>query len=153
LRQAFAEAEVAVENILGGDRKISDYALIPKVVFTFPEVASVGKNEKACAKAGIDFVTGKGFFRANGRSMAHNETAGEIRVVREKASDKILGVTMVGAKVTEFVADARLLIGTTEKFDDVSFPHPTVSEVLKEAWEDAFGVSIHQAPRKRTENG
>jgi dihydrolipoamide dehydrogenase len=143
---AFAEAEVVAENILGGDKKIGDYALVPKVVFTFPEIASVGKNEKACAKAGVDFVVGKGFFRANGRSMAHNETAGEIRVVREKASDKILGITMVGAKVTEFIAGARLLIGTAEKFDDVSFPHPTVSEVLKEAWEDAFGMSVHQPP-------
>jgi dihydrolipoamide dehydrogenase len=150
---AFAEAEVVAENILGGDKKIGDYALVPKVVFTFPEVASVGKNEKACAKEGVEFVVGRGFFRVNGRSMAHNETAGEIRVVREKTSDKILGVTMVGAKVTEFIAGARLLIGTTEKFDDVSFPHPTVSEVLKEAWEDAFGMSVHQTPKKKTEDG
>jgi dihydrolipoamide dehydrogenase len=150
---AFAEAEAVAENILGGDKKIGDYALVPKVVFTFPEVASVGKNEKACAKEGVEFVVGRGFFRANGRSMAHNETAGEIRVVREKGSDKILGVTMVGAKVTEFIAGARLLIGTTEKFDDVSFPHPTVSEVLKEAWEDAFGMSVHQTPKKKTEDG
>jgi dihydrolipoamide dehydrogenase len=150
---AFAEAEVAAENILGGDRKIGDYELVPKVIFTFPEVASVGKNEKACAKEGIDFVVGRGFFRANGRSMAHNEMAGEIRVVREKASAQILGVTMVGAKVTEFIASARLLIGTNEKFDDVSFPHPTVSEVLKEAWEDAFGMSVHQMPKRKTEDG
>jgi dihydrolipoamide dehydrogenase len=145
---AFAEAEIAAENILGGDRKIGDYSLVPKIVFTFPEVASVGKNEKACEKAGIDFVVGRGFFRANSRSMAHNETAGEIRVVREKTSNKILGITMVGTKVTEFIAGARLLIGTTEKFDEVSFPHPTVSEVLKEAWEDAFGMSVHQMPHR-----
>jgi dihydrolipoamide dehydrogenase len=144
---AFAEAEVVAENILGGDKKIGDYSLIPRVVFTFPEIASVGKNESRCAKEGIDVTVGRGFFRANGRSMAHNETAGEIRVVREKAGDKILGVTMVGAKVTEFIAGARLLIGSTEKFHDVSFPHPTVSEVLKEAWEDAFGLSVHQPPR------
>ncbi|MBN1391620.1 MAG: FAD-dependent oxidoreductase, partial [Sedimentisphaerales bacterium] len=150
---AFAEAEVAAENLLGGDRKISDYALVPKVVYTFPEVASVGKNEKACSKAGIDFVVGRGFFRANGRSIAHNEMAGEIHVVREKAGNKILGITMVGAKVTELIAAARLLIGTTEKFDDVSFPHPTVSEVLKEAWEDAFGMSIHQPPQRKTDDG
>ncbi|MGD0077963.1 MAG: dihydrolipoyl dehydrogenase [Sedimentisphaerales bacterium] len=146
---AFAEAEVVAENILGGDKKIGDYALVPKVVFTFPEIASVGKNERVCEKEGVEFVVGRGFFRANGRSMAHNETAGEIRVAREKASDKILGITMVGAKVTEFIAGARLLIGTAEKFDDVSFPHPTVSEVLKEAWEDSFGMSVHQTPKKK----
>jgi dihydrolipoamide dehydrogenase len=143
---AFAEAEVVAENILGGDKKIGDYSLVPRAVYTFPEIASVGRNEQACAKAGIDIVVGRGFFRANGRSQAHNETTGEIRVVREKAGDKILGVIMVGARVTELIAGARLLIGSTEKFNDVSFPHPTVSEVLKEAWEDTFGMSIHKPP-------
>jgi dihydrolipoamide dehydrogenase len=145
---AFAEAEVAAENINGGDSKIGDYSLIPRAVYTFPEIASVGKSEDRCAKEGIEVAVGRGFFRANGRSIAHNETTGEIRVVREKANDKILGVTMVGASVTEFVSAARLIIGSTEKFNAVSFPHPTVSEVLKEAWEDAFGLSIHQPPRQ-----
>ncbi|MBN2020605.1 MAG: dihydrolipoyl dehydrogenase [Sedimentisphaerales bacterium] len=145
---AFAEAEVVAENIAGGNARIGDYSLIPRAVYTFPEIASVGKNEQACAKAGLHVTIGRGFFKANGRSVAHNETTGEIRVVREKATDKILGVTMVGANVTELIAGARLLIGSTEKFNDVSFPHPTVSEALKEAWEDAFGLSVHQPPRK-----
>jgi dihydrolipoamide dehydrogenase len=145
---AFAEAEVATENINGGDSKIGDYSLIPRAVYTFPEIASVGKSEDRCAKEGIEVTVGRGFFKANGRSVAHNETTGEIRVVREKASDKILGVTMVGTNVTEFISAARLIIGSTEKFNAVNFPHPTVSEVLKEAWEDAFGLSIHQPPRQ-----
>lgn len=144
---AFAEAEVVAENITGGNSKIGDYSLIPRAVYTFPEIASVGKNEQTCAKENIDVAVGRGFFKANGRSIAHNETTGEIRVVRDKAGDKILGVTMVGANVTELVAGARLLIGSTEKFHNVSFPHPSVSEVLKEAWEDAFGASVHQPPR------
>ncbi len=144
---AFAEAEVVVDNLLGGNSTIGDYSLIPRAVYTFPEIASVGKSEDKCVKEGIDIAVGRGFFRANGRSLAHNETAGEIRVVREKASNKILGVTMVGAKVTELLASARMLIGSTEKFHAVSFPHPTVSEVLKEAWEDAFGLSVHQPPK------
>ena len=144
---AFAEAEVAVANITGSDSKMGDYSLIPRAVYTFPEIASVGKSEDRCAKEGVGVAVGRGFFKANGRSIAHNETTGEIRVVREKASDKILGVTMVGAGVTEFVSAARFIIGSAEKFDAVSFPHPTVSEVLKEAWEDAFGLSIHQPPR------
>ncbi len=146
---AFAEAEVAAENIMGGNAKMGDYSLIPRAVYTFPEIASVGENEQVCAKEGIDVVVGRGFFKANGRSIAHNETAGEIRVVRDKATDKILGVTMVGARVTELIASARLLIGSTEKFHETSFPHPTVSEVLKEAWEDAFGLSVHQPPRQQ----
>ena len=58
-----------------------------------------------------------------------------------------MGVTMVGAAVTELIAGARALIGTTERPAEISFPHPTVSEVLKEAWEDAFDVSLHTPPR------
>ncbi len=144
---AFAEAEVVADNLLGGNSTIGDYSLIPRAVYTFPEIASVGKSEDKCVKEGIDIAVGRGFFRANGRSLAHNETAGEIRVVREKAGNKILGVTMVGAGVTELLAGARMLIGSTENFHSVSFPHPTVSEVLKEAWEDAFGLSVHQPPK------
>ena len=79
-------------------------------------------------------------FKSNGRSVAHNENVGEIRVIRNKADNKIVGVTMVGAAVTELVAAARALIGSKEKITDVSFAHPTVSEVLKEAWEDAIPI-------------
>ena len=144
---AFAEAEVAAENALGGDEKMGDYNLIPRAVYTFPEVASVGMNEAQCAQAGIETAIGRAFFRANGRSAAHNETVGEVRVARDKATDKIMGVTMIGAAVTEMVSTARALIGSREKITNLAFPHPTVSEVLKEAWEDAFGISLHIPPR------
>jgi len=144
---AFAEAEVAAENIAGENKKMGDYNLIPRAVYTFPEVASVGMSETKCAEAGIETVVGKGTFMSNGRSVAHNENVGEIRVIKDKASDKIVGVTMVGATVTEMLAAARALIGTTENIEDVCFAHPTVSEVLKEAWEDAYGISLHMPPK------
>jgi dihydrolipoamide dehydrogenase len=147
---AFAEAEVAADNATGGDTKMGDYSLIPRAVYTFPEVASVGKSEDACREKGLDVAVGRSFFKANARSVGHNETVGEIRVVRDKASNKIMGVTMVGAAVTELAAAARALIGSTEKFTEVSFPHPTVSEVLKEAWEDAFDMSLHTPPKTVT---
>ena len=144
---AFAEAEVAAANATGGDERMEDYSLVPRAVYTFPEIASVGKNEEKCAAQGLDVSVGKSFFKANGRSVAHNETIGEIRVVRDNATDKIVGVTMVGATVTELIGAARAMIGSTEKITEVSFPHPTVSEVLKEAVEDAFGLSLHNPPR------
>jgi len=144
---AFSEAEVAAVNATGGNEAMGDYSLIPRAVYTFPEVASIGKNETKCAKEGIETVVGKAMFKSNGRSVAHNENAGEVRVIRNKADDKIMGVTMVGATVTEMLAAARALIGTTEKITDICFAHPTVSEVLKEAWEDAFGISIHVPPK------
>jgi dihydrolipoamide dehydrogenase len=104
-------------------------------------------NETQCAKAGIETVVGRAFFRANGRSAAHNETVGEVRVVRNKTADKIVGISIVGATATEMISTARMLLGSTEKIDDVSFAHPTVSEVLKEAAEDAFGLSLHTPPK------
>ncbi|MCX5638999.1 MAG: dihydrolipoyl dehydrogenase [Planctomycetota bacterium] len=137
---ASAEAEIAAANIMGGNEKMIDYFLIPRVVFTFPEAASVGKSEETCKSEGIDVSVGKAFFKANGRSVTHNQTAGQIRVVRANGSNKILGITMVGDMVTEFVAFARALIGTTEKINRITFPHPTVSETLEEAIEDAFGT-------------
>jgi dihydrolipoamide dehydrogenase len=144
---AFAEAEVAAVNATGGDEKIADYSLIPRAVYTFPEIASVGKNEKACKDQGLDISIGRSFFKANGRSVAHNETVGEIRAVRDNSTNKIIGVTMVGAMATELIGAARALIGSTEKITEISFPHPTVSEVLKEAAEDAFGLSLHNPPK------
>jgi dihydrolipoamide dehydrogenase len=144
---AFAEAEVAAENIAGNGVEMGDYDLIPRAVYTFPEVASVGKSERQYKDAGIEYNIGRCMFLANGRSLAHGETVGEIRAMRDKKTDRIVGITMVGTAVTELLAAARALLGTTENITDISFAHPTVSEVLKEAWEDAFGISLHNMPR------
>ena len=144
---AFAEAEVAAANATGGDERIADYSLIPRAVYTFPEIASVGKTEEACNAEGRDVSVGRAFFKANGRSVAHNETVGEIRAVRDNSTNQIIGVTMVGAIATELIGAARAIIGSTEKITEISFPHPTVSEVLKEAAEDAFGLSLHNPPK------
>jgi len=144
---AFAEAEVAAVNATGGNEEMSEYSLIPRAVYTFPEIASVGKSEEKCKSEGLDIFVGKSFFKANGRSAAHNETLGEIRVVRNNATNKIMGVTMVGSIVTELIAAARVLIGSTENITHISFPHPSVSEVLKESVEDAFGLSLHNPPK------
>ncbi|MCX5632687.1 MAG: FAD-dependent oxidoreductase [Phycisphaerae bacterium] len=145
---AFLEAEVAAENAMGGNACIKDYSLVPRAVYTFPEVASVGKNETRCKQMGIDYTIGRAFFKANGRSLAHNETTGEARVVRDKKTNEIIGITMVGAAVTEMIACARALLGNKEPICEISFAHPTVSEVLKEAWEDAFGISLHTPPKR-----
>jgi dihydrolipoamide dehydrogenase len=144
---AFAEAEVAAVNATGGDEKMADYSLIPRAVYAFPEIASIGKTEQACKDEGLDVSVGKSFFKANGRSVAHNETVGQISAVRDNSTNKIIGVTMVGSIVTEMIGAARLLLGSTEKIADISFPHPTVSELLKEAAEDAFNLSLHNPPK------
>jgi dihydrolipoamide dehydrogenase len=145
---AFMEAEVAAANATGDDETMQDYHLIPRAVYTFPEVASVGRSEKRAKELGIEVEVGTAPFRSNGRSIAHNETSGQIRVIKDKNTDKVIGVTMVGATVTEMVASARALMGSSEKITEVCFAHPTVSEVLKEAWEDAYHVSLHVPPSK-----
>ncbi len=144
---AFAEAEVAAANATGSDEEVGDYERIPRAVYTFPEVASVGKTEKKCQQQGIAAVVGKAPFRANGRSLAHNETVGEVRVIRDASSKAIVGVTIVGATATEMISTARAMMGSHETISEVSFAHPTVTEVLKEAWEDAFGMSLHVPPK------
>jgi len=141
---ATTEAEVAAANATGGNQKMSDYCLIPRVTFTFPEVASVGKTEEACKSEGIDVSVGKGFFKANGRSVAHNETTGQIRVVRNNSTNKILGITIVGSIATELVTLARLLLGlSAEQLSPITFPHPTVSETLEDAIKGVFGQNLY----------
>lgn len=146
---AFAEAQIAAANATGGNEKMYDYSLVPRAVYTFPEVASVGKNEKKCAEEGIETYVGKALFKSNGRSLAHNETSGEVRVIKNKADDKVMGITIVGASATEMITAATALLGSRQEIAEVCFAHPTVSEVLKEAWEDAFGISLHVPPRAR----
>ncbi len=135
---AFLEAEIAAENATGGDGCVKDYLLVPRAIYTFPEVAGVGKNEIGCRQAGIDYATGRAFFKANGRSLAQGETVGEVRVLRDKKANKIVGVTMVGSAATEMIACARVLLGSTEAISEISFAHPTFSETLKQAWQDAL---------------
>ena len=76
---AFAEAEVAAVNATGGSEKIADYSLIPRAVYTFPEIASVGKTEEACKNQGLDISVGRSFFKANGRSVALTQSTKNIK--------------------------------------------------------------------------
>jgi len=145
---ATTEAEVAAVNATDGDQKMSDYNLIPRVIFTFPEVASIGKTEQTCTSEGLDVSVGKGFFKANGRSVAHNDTVGQIRVVRDNSMNKILGITVVGTMATEFAAFAETLISMDpHKLGQITFPHPTVTETLEDAVKNAFGPNLYNSPK------
>jgi len=136
---ATAEAEVAAANATGNNEEMQDYALIPRVVFTFPEVASVGKTEEKCQAAGMDIAIGKGFYRANGRPIAENETSGQFHAIRDKSINELVGISMVGHMATEFAAFARTLLGTVEPIRRITFPHPTISETIEDAVHEALG--------------
>jgi dihydrolipoamide dehydrogenase len=141
---ATAEAEVAAANAVGGNEEMLDYALIPRVVFTFPEVASVGKSEEKCQAQGRDITIGKGYYRGNGRCLAENETTGQFHAVRDNAMNEIVGISMVGNMATEFVAFARTLLGTVEPIRQITFPHPTVSETIEDAMHEALGELLFE---------
>jgi dihydrolipoamide dehydrogenase len=141
---ATAEGEIAAANAAGGDEEMLDYALIPRVVFTFPEVASVGQSEEKCQAQGRDITIGKGFYRANGRCLAENETGGQFHAVRDNAMNEIIGISMVGDLATEFIAFARTLLGTVEPIRQITFPHPTVSETLEDAVHEALGELLFE---------
>ncbi|MEN6577459.1 MAG: dihydrolipoyl dehydrogenase [Phycisphaerales bacterium] len=136
---ATAEAEIAAANATGGSEEMLDYSMVPRVVFTFPEVASVGKSEEKCQAAGMDITVGKGFYRANGRCHAENNTNGQFHAVRDNAMNEIVGISMVGDMATEFVAFARTLLGTCEPIRQITFPHPTISETIEDALHEALG--------------
>jgi dihydrolipoamide dehydrogenase len=141
---ATAEAEVAAANAAGGNEEMLDYSLIPRVVFTFPEVASVGRSEEKCQAEGRNISVGKGFYRANGRCLAENETNGQFHAVRDNAMNEIVGISLVGAMATEFIAFARTLLGTCEPIRQITFPHPTVSETLEDALHEALGELLFE---------
>lgn len=141
---ATAEGEIAAANATGGNEEMLDYSLVPRVIFTFPEVASVGVSQEKCQAEGRDISIGKGFYKANGRAVAHNETSGQMQAIRDKAMNEIVGISMIGSMATEFVAFARTLIGTCEPIRNITFPHPTFSETVEDAVHGALGELLFE---------
>jgi len=142
---ASMEAEIAVENALGEDKKM-DYTAIPACIFTHPEIGSVGLNEKRAKEKGLEIKTGKFPLVACGRAQAENETEGFVKVVVEKTSGKILGAQILGHRATDLIAELTLAIkmrATTQNIIDTIHAHPTLSEPIREAFLKAEGRPIH----------
>lgn len=144
---ASAEGIVAVTNIIQGTNKTVDYRTVPNCVYTNPEVSSVGLTQSEAESQGFDIHVGKYGFMANGKSMAIAETAGFVKVVVDKKYGEILGVHMIGPHVTDLIHEAVTAIkleATLETMVEMIHAHPTLSEVVHEAFEDAEGLSIHK---------
>jgi dihydrolipoamide dehydrogenase len=144
---ASAEGIVAAHNAVLNDGKEMDYKAVPNCVYTVPEVASVGKTEGEARAEGYEVVTGKFQFRPNGKAMAANEQEGFVKVVAEKKYGEVLGVHIISAHATDLIHEgvaAIQLEATLEYMTDMIHAHPTLAEVLKEAFEVAeFGKSVH----------
>ncbi|HRJ68935.1 MAG TPA: dihydrolipoyl dehydrogenase [Beijerinckiaceae bacterium] len=127
---------VALAEILAGKAGHVNYGVIPGVVYTFPEVASVGKTEEELKAEGVAYAVGKFPFTANGRARANRTTDGFVKVLADKASDRVLGVHIVGAGAGEMIHEAAVLMefgGSSEDLARTCHAHPTMSEAVKEA--------------------
>jgi dihydrolipoamide dehydrogenase len=140
------EEGVAVAEILAGKAGHVNYDVIPGVVYTSPEVASVGKTEEELKAAGVAYAVGKFPFSANGRARAMLKTDGFVKVLADKATDRVLGVHILGFGAGEMIHEAAVLMefgGSSEDLARTCHAHPTMSEAVKEAALAAFSKPIH----------
>jgi dihydrolipoyl dehydrogenase len=137
---------VAVAEILAGQAGHVNYDVIPSVIYTAPEVASVGKPEEELKEAGIKYKTGKFPFTANGRAKVNRTTEGFVKVLADEATDRVLGVHILGADAGTMIAEAAVLMefgGSAEDLARICHAHPTLNEAVKEAALAAEGRAIH----------
>ncbi|MDB5522655.1 MAG: lpdA [Rhizobium sp.] len=137
---------VAVAEIIAGQHGHVNYDAIPGVVYTQPEVASVGKTEEELKSAGIAYKAGKFPFTANGRARAMEATEGFVKVLADASTDRVLGVHIVGFGAGEMIHEATVLMefgGSSEDLGRTTHAHPTMSEAVKEAALATFFKPIH----------
>jgi dihydrolipoamide dehydrogenase len=147
--KASKEGEIAAEAI-AGHRSQRDWVAMPAAVFTDPEIAAVGLSEEEARKQGHDPITGKFAFGALGRAIAIDHTEGFVKVVGDRQSKLLLGVTMVGPEASDLVAEAALALEMGAYLEDVALTvhaHPTLPEAFMEACKAALGEAIHALNR------
>ncbi|MDI3328326.1 MAG: dihydrolipoyl dehydrogenase [Alicyclobacillaceae bacterium] len=143
--KAAYEGKVAAEAAAGRPSEV-DYKAIPAVVFSDPEVASVGLTEAEAKEKGIDAVAGKFPFAANGRALSLLDAEGFVKVVADKASGEVVGVQIVGPSASDLIAEGALAIEMGASLEDIALTihaHPTLGEVIMEAAEVALGRPVH----------
>lgn len=143
---ASAEGIICVEKIAGKEVKPLDYGNIPACTYTTPEIASVGFTEEGAIKAGYEIKVGKFPYTASGKASASGAKDGFIKLIFEAKYGEILGAHMIGANVTEMIAEiivARKLEATGHEIIKTVHPHPTMSEAIMEAAAAAYGEVIH----------
>ncbi len=130
------EEGVMVAEFIAGQKPHIDYNLIPNVIYTWPEVASVGKTEEQLKEAEISYKSGQFPMRALGRARASMDTDGFVKILADKNTDEVLGVHMIGARVADLIAEAVTAMEFRASAEDIarmSHSHPTYAEAIKEA--------------------
>jgi dihydrolipoamide dehydrogenase len=137
---------VYVAEYCAGQKPHLDYNLIPGVVYTWPEAASVGATEEELKDKGIAYKKGKFSYRALGRARASMDLDGFVKILADKETDEVLGVHMVGARAADMIQEATAIMefrGAAEDIARMCHPHPTFTEAIKEAALDVDGRSLH----------
>ena len=137
---------MAVAEILTGQKPHVNYDAIPGVVYTWPEVATVGRTEEQLKQDGVAYKIGKFPFTANGRARAMNMTEGFVKILADKASDRVLGVHIIGANAGDLIAELALGMEFGASAEDIArtcHAHPTLNEAVKEAALAVDGRPIH----------
>ena len=143
--KAMDEGSALAEHLAGQKPDIY-YNAIPAVVYTWPEVASVGETEAELQQSGVDYRVGKFPFTATPRARTNGETEGFVKILAERASDRVLGVHIIGPDAGTMIAEAALAMefaATAEDIARTSHAHPTLSEAMKEAALAVDGRAIH----------
>ncbi len=137
---------VAVDNILENERK-ADYMAVPNVIFTSPEIGTVGLNEEECKEMNLDYRVSKNTYMSNGKALTMGQTEGFIKVIKDNKSGKIIGASIIGADASSLISTMTVGISndiTDEELRKVIFAHPTTSEVIQEAVQDLDFGAIHK---------
>ena len=137
---------IAIAEILAGQAGHVNYDVIPSVIYTAPEVAAVGKTEEQLKEAGIAYKVGKFPFTANGRAKINRTTEGFVKVLADEATDRVLGVHILGADAGTMIAEAAVAMEFSASAEDLAricHAHPTLNEAVKEAALAADGRAIH----------
>lgn len=147
-----SEEGVMVAERIAGKHAQVNYDTVPSVIYTHPEVAWVGQTEEQLKQAGVEYNVGVFPFAASGRAMASNETAGMVKMIADKETDRILGVHIVGPAAGDMVAQGVIAMEFGSSAEDIAmtmFAHPTVSEALHEAALAVHGHAIHIANKRK----
>lgn len=135
-----SEEGTMVAELIAGQKPHIDYNLIPGVVYTWPEVASVGKTEEELKEDKVEYKTGQFPFKALGRARASNDLEGLVKIISDKKTDEILGMHMIGPRAADLIAEAVVAMefrASAEDISRMSHAHPTFAEAVKEAALDA----------------
>ncbi len=142
-----SEEGIAVAEIIAGQNPSIEYMAIPSVVYTDPEVAAVGLTEEEAKKMGLDIKVGTFPFKANSRAKCTGEDKGMVKIIADSATDRLLGMHILGAKASELIAEGCVAIQKKATVLDIAHTphaHPTLSEAVKEAALDVHKRAIHK---------